>query len=201
MRLLLLGYYESPFVHARFSRTTCYRLTQLWRRDLSPEGTYVYHLKPKATPLILLVVGLWVWMWGVFRGIARVTIAGVVGEWYFHRCVRSLPLLLSFSSPPLTASFASRVCQRRPCSPERDDGQSQADGPVRPRLRDRDHSNRFQPSDRTQSREHLPQRTHHGRSTIHPASGVLVEEGESRCGSRAPSRPLMSAKSAPFCSI
>ncbi|KAL7409201.1 plasma-membrane choline transporter-domain-containing protein [Mrakia frigida] len=68
MRLLLLGYYESP-----------------------PEGTWIYHLKPKATPLILLVVGLWIWMWGVFRGIGRVTIAGVVGEWYFHRDDPALP--------------------------------------------------------------------------------------------------------------
>ena len=57
----------------------------------SPEGTYIYHLKPKATPLILLVIGLWVWMWGVFLGIGRVTIAGVVGEWYFHRDDPALP--------------------------------------------------------------------------------------------------------------
>ncbi|CED84491.1 Choline transporter-like protein [Phaffia rhodozyma] len=62
LRLFLLGYFEYP-----------------------AEGTYTYHLQPKADWLIILVIGLWVWTWGVFRGIGRVTISGVVGEWYFHR--------------------------------------------------------------------------------------------------------------------
>lgn len=90
MRLLLLGYYESPSVLKTCraqSRDPTVLTPPLLRfsRPRRPEGTYVYHLKPKATPLILLVVGLWVWMWGVFRGVGRVTIAGVVGEWYFYR--------------------------------------------------------------------------------------------------------------------
>jgi hypothetical protein len=61
-RLLLLGYFETPSL-----------------------VSYSYHLKPKSGWLIALVVGLWVWTWGVLRGIGRVTISAVVGEWFFHR--------------------------------------------------------------------------------------------------------------------
>ena len=31
----------------------------------------------------------WLWTWGVVRGVSKVTIAAVIGEWYFHRSVES----------------------------------------------------------------------------------------------------------------
>lgn len=54
-----------------------------WRHP--KENTYIYHLRPYAGWLIFLVALIWVWTWGVIRGVGRVAIAGVIGEWYFHR--------------------------------------------------------------------------------------------------------------------
>jgi hypothetical protein len=54
-----------------------------WRHP--KENTYIYHLRPYAGWLIFLVTLIWVWTWGVIRGVGRVAIAGVIGEWYFHR--------------------------------------------------------------------------------------------------------------------
>ena len=54
-----------------------------WRHPR--ENTWVFHLRPYAGLLIFLVTLIWVWTWGVIRGVGRVAVAGVVGEWYFHR--------------------------------------------------------------------------------------------------------------------
>lgn len=56
-----------------------------WRHP--KEGTYVFNLRPYAGWLIFLVTLIWMWTWGVIRGVGRVAVAGVIGEWYFHRCV------------------------------------------------------------------------------------------------------------------
>ncbi|RXK38717.1 hypothetical protein M231_04027 [Tremella mesenterica] len=54
-----------------------------WRHPR--ENTWVFHIRPYAGWLIFLVTLIWVWTWSVLRGIGRVAVAGVVGEWYFHR--------------------------------------------------------------------------------------------------------------------
>lgn len=59
------------------------------------QDTYHYHLKSYAVWLLILVGALWVWTWNVVRGVRRVVVAGVIGEWYFHRCVSSLLLSLT----------------------------------------------------------------------------------------------------------
>lgn len=64
LRLLLIGYYRHPREH-----------------------TYIWHVRPYAGWLIALVTTAWLWTWVVLRGIGRVTVAAVLSEWYFHRCV------------------------------------------------------------------------------------------------------------------
>ncbi|WVO23456.1 uncharacterized protein IAS62_004810 [Cryptococcus decagattii] len=54
-----------------------------WRHPR--ENTWVFHIRPYAGWLIFLVTLIWVWTWGVIRGVGRVAVAGVIGEWYFHR--------------------------------------------------------------------------------------------------------------------
>lgn len=54
-----------------------------WRHPR--ENTYIYTIRPYAGWLIFLVTTIWLWTWGVVRGVGRVAVAGVVGEWYFHR--------------------------------------------------------------------------------------------------------------------
>ncbi|CAK9785569.1 hypothetical protein CC85DRAFT_284461 [Cutaneotrichosporon oleaginosum] len=54
-----------------------------WRQPR--EGTWAFHLQPWAGWLIVIVTLVWLWTWGVIRGVGRVAVAAVVGEWYFHR--------------------------------------------------------------------------------------------------------------------
>jgi len=42
-----------------------------------------WHVKSWANWAIFATVGVWLWSWGVARGVIRVTCAGVVGSWYF----------------------------------------------------------------------------------------------------------------------
>lgn len=49
------------------------------------EGTWVFHIQAYAGWLIFFVTVAWLWTWGVLRGIGRVAVAAVIGEWYFHR--------------------------------------------------------------------------------------------------------------------
>lgn len=63
-----------------------------WRHPR--ENTYIFQLRPYAGWLIALVTLVWIWTWGVIRGVGRVAIAGVVGEWFFHRCVAFIVLHL-----------------------------------------------------------------------------------------------------------
>ncbi|BEI89586.1 uncharacterized protein CcaverHIS019_0209480 [Cutaneotrichosporon cavernicola] len=54
-----------------------------WRQPR--EGTWAFHLQPWAGWLIVVVTLAWLWTWGVIRGVGRVAVGAVVGEWYFHR--------------------------------------------------------------------------------------------------------------------
>ncbi|THH15517.1 hypothetical protein EW146_g4975 [Bondarzewia mesenterica] len=58
-RLLLIGY----FIH--------------------PSGGWEWHVKGWANWAIVATITIWLWSWGVARGILRVTTAGVIGAWYF----------------------------------------------------------------------------------------------------------------------
>ena len=58
-RLLLMGYFESV------------------------EGRFEWHVKEWADWAIVGAVGVWLWSWGVARGILRTTCAGVIGAWYY----------------------------------------------------------------------------------------------------------------------
>ncbi|EJT50677.1 hypothetical protein A1Q1_08229 [Trichosporon asahii var. asahii CBS 2479] len=52
----------------------------LSKTDVRRENTWVFHLRPYAGWLMLLVTAVWVWSWGVIRGVGRVAVAAVVGE-------------------------------------------------------------------------------------------------------------------------
>ena len=62
LRLLLLGYFT---------------------RSAAPESPWVWHVYNYAGTLATVVMGIWLWSWGVSRGIMRVVVGGVVGHWYF----------------------------------------------------------------------------------------------------------------------
>ncbi|KAH8080812.1 plasma-membrane choline transporter-domain-containing protein [Filobasidium floriforme] len=68
LRLLLIGYYRHP-----------------------RENTYIWHVKPYADILIVVVSLLWLWTWVVVKGVGRVVTAAVISEWYFHRNDRDPP--------------------------------------------------------------------------------------------------------------
>lgn len=54
-----------------------------WRHP--KQNTWIFRIRPYAGWVIFLVTLLWLWTWGILRGIGRVAVAGVIGEWYFHR--------------------------------------------------------------------------------------------------------------------
>ncbi|KAH0826975.1 plasma-membrane choline transporter-domain-containing protein [Lanmaoa asiatica] len=58
-RLLLMGYFESA------------------------QDRYEWHIKEWADWAIVGAIGVWLWSWGVARGILRTTCAGVIGAWYY----------------------------------------------------------------------------------------------------------------------
>ena len=63
-RLLLIGYFSQP-----------------------NGSTWEWHVKGWVDWAIVAVVAIWLWSWGVARGILRVTCAGVIGAWYFAESV------------------------------------------------------------------------------------------------------------------
>ncbi|ORY34237.1 plasma-membrane choline transporter-domain-containing protein [Naematelia encephala] len=82
-----------------------------WRHPR--ENTYVFHLRPYAGWLIFLVTLIWVWTWGVIRGVGRVAVAAVVGEWYFHRDEPTHPAALEISTAAVhraTGTSLGSVC-------------------------------------------------------------------------------------------
>ena len=59
-RLLLVGYFSNPY---------------------TPRS--VWHPAEWAHWAIAGTIGVWLWSWGVARGVLRVTCAAVIGAWYF----------------------------------------------------------------------------------------------------------------------
>lgn len=49
----------------------------------SPNTQFEWHIYGWANWAIAGTVGIWLWSWGVARGLLRVTCAGVIGAWYF----------------------------------------------------------------------------------------------------------------------
>lgn len=76
-RLLLIGYTTGDQVH----------------------GSLEWHVRGWANWAIVFTVCIWLWTWGVARGILKMTCAGVIGSWYFAEYV-SHPT--SFADPCLT---------------------------------------------------------------------------------------------------
>ena len=70
-RLFLVGHYGS--------------LTKVGSGRKDSEGSGIWHTDGTAKLLAWITLGTWLWTWSVLRGIQRVTIAGVVSHWYFHR--------------------------------------------------------------------------------------------------------------------
>ncbi|KAF7440315.1 hypothetical protein PC9H_000659 [Pleurotus ostreatus] len=60
-RLLLIGYTTGDQVH----------------------GSLEWHVRGWANWAIVFTVCIWLWTWGVARGILKMTCAGVIGSWYF----------------------------------------------------------------------------------------------------------------------
>ncbi|WVF66040.1 hypothetical protein IAT40_000778 [Kwoniella sp. CBS 6097] len=113
--LLLL----TPLLLAVFALTSIPILTLLvrlgtvgyWR--LPRENTWVFHIRPYAGWLIFLVTLIWVWTWGVIRGVGKVAVAGVVGEWYFHREETSHPPAMEIATAAVhraTGTSLGSIC-------------------------------------------------------------------------------------------
>lgn len=45
----------------------------------------VWHVEQRASLLAWATLITWLWTWAVLRGVQRVTVAGVISHWYFHR--------------------------------------------------------------------------------------------------------------------
>jgi hypothetical protein len=45
----------------------------------------IWKTDAKARAMAWCTLGAWLWTWSVLRGIQRVTVAGVISHWYFHR--------------------------------------------------------------------------------------------------------------------
>ncbi|KAG6829364.1 hypothetical protein H0H87_011673 [Tephrocybe sp. NHM501043] len=61
-RLLLIGYFERPH---------------------DGSSAWEWHLHAKANWSIFAAAAVWLWTWGVARGVLRMTTASVIGAWYF----------------------------------------------------------------------------------------------------------------------
>ncbi|KAG7092974.1 hypothetical protein E1B28_009275 [Marasmius oreades] len=61
---------------------------------------YEWHIKPWANWCLVGAVAIWLWTWGVARGVLKMTCAGVVGAWYFADPPTSLPPLSYFGLVP-----------------------------------------------------------------------------------------------------
>ncbi|VDB82634.1 unnamed protein product [Peniophora sp. CBMAI 1063] len=63
--------------------TLAFRLLLIGYTTSKPAGRVEYHVAAWADWAIVATAGVWVWAWGVARGLCRVTTAGVVAAWYF----------------------------------------------------------------------------------------------------------------------
>lgn len=81
--------------------TLVFRLLLIGYTSQPNSSTLEWHLKGWANWAIVVTVIVWLWSWGVARGMLRVTTAGVIGAWYFAESV--LQILVSmclFTSLP-----------------------------------------------------------------------------------------------------
>lgn len=62
--------------------TLAFRLLLIGYTVKDPAGL-VWHVKAWADWAIVATLAVWLWSWGVARGVLRVSCAGVVGAWYF----------------------------------------------------------------------------------------------------------------------
>ncbi|KDQ50222.1 hypothetical protein JAAARDRAFT_142283 [Jaapia argillacea MUCL 33604] len=62
--------------------TLIFRLLLIGYVRQKPEG-WEWHVMAWADWAIVGTVGVWLWSWGVARGLLRVTTAGVIGAWYY----------------------------------------------------------------------------------------------------------------------
>lgn len=61
------------FLHGHFGRSSPGYAKDVWHTDTD------------ARSMAWLTLAIWLWTWLVLRGIQRVTVAGTVSHWYFHR--------------------------------------------------------------------------------------------------------------------
>jgi len=54
---------------------------------IKPSSGWEWHVKGWANWAISVTIAIWLWSWGVARGVVRTTTAGVVASWYFAECV------------------------------------------------------------------------------------------------------------------
>jgi hypothetical protein len=63
--------------------TLIFRLLLIGHFDPVKNGLVSWHVQAWANWIIALVATVWLWSWGVARGVLRVSVAAVVGAWYF----------------------------------------------------------------------------------------------------------------------
>lgn len=73
--LTLVG--SIPFI------TLAFRLLLIGNSSSAASGTWEWHVKNWAGWAIAGTVSVWLWCWGVSRGVLRTACAVVVGAWYF----------------------------------------------------------------------------------------------------------------------
>ena len=73
--LMLIG--SIPFL------TLSFRLLLIGNLSQPSSNTWEWHVKNWANWSIAGTVVVWLWSWGVARGVLRTTCAAVVGAWYF----------------------------------------------------------------------------------------------------------------------
>ncbi|KAH8117285.1 plasma-membrane choline transporter-domain-containing protein [Phellopilus nigrolimitatus] len=84
--LLLLALLGSiPFL------TLSFRLLLIGYSTAAAGSTWEWHVKSWAGWAIVGTVSVWLWSWGVVRGILRTTCAAVIGAWYFSPLESPVP--------------------------------------------------------------------------------------------------------------
>lgn len=98
--LLIILIASIPFV------TLVFRLLLMGHFE-KVQGRYEWYIQEWADWAIVGAIGMWLWSWGVARGILRTTCAGVIGAWYY---AESVP----FCHSPSAASLVSFFSPNRP---------------------------------------------------------------------------------------
>ncbi|KAK0548040.1 hypothetical protein OC845_003797 [Tilletia horrida] len=134
----------------------------------------VWITSARAAWLAWITFGTWMWTWAMLRGIQRVTIAGVVSHWYFHRS----------ASEGVDANAPPSAAQKAGVSAEAVSGDHESAGPTpgpgawlaeedQPRNRSGNNNGLFPPSPEDVVRASLARATGPALGTIALASLVL----------------------------